>query len=128
MKIVFLEKGSLGNDIDLSYFEELGQVTYYDVTLPEQVAERSKEADVVIVNKLPMNASTLTGTPELKMIALTATGTNNIDWDYTNSRGIHVANVAGYSTNAVAQHTFALLFYVLHRMAYYDNYVKSGEF
>jgi len=128
MEIVFLETGSLGGDIDISYFETLGHVTYYDVTLPDQVSERSKDADVIIVNKLPMNAETLCGAPRLKMVALTATGTNNIDWDYTNSRGIHVANVAGYSTNAVAQHTFALLFYVLHRMAYYDDYVKSGEY
>ena len=128
MNIVFLEKGSLGDDIDLSYFSELGQVTFYDVTRADQVAERSREADVIIVNKLPMNADTLGSVPNLKMIALTATGTNNIDWDYTNSRGICVKNVAGYSTNAVAQHTFALLFYVLHRLAYYDHYVKSGEY
>ena len=93
MKIVFLETGSLGDDIDLSYFEELGEVVRYDVTLAHQVAERSREADVIIVNKLPMNAETLKGTDRLKMVALTATGTNNIDWDYTNSRGIHVANV-----------------------------------
>ena len=128
MNIVFLEKGSLGDDIDLSYFNELGQVTFYDVTRVDQVAERSREADVIVTNKLPMNAETLADVPNLKMIALTATGTNNIDWDYTNSRGICVKNVAGYSTNAVSQHTFALLFYVLHRLAYYDNYVKSGAY
>lgn len=128
MEIVFLEKGSLGNDIDLSYFEELGHVTYYELTLPDQVPERVREADVVIVNKIPMNEKTLAEANNLKMVVLTATGTNNIDFDYTNSRGIIVRNVAGYSTNAVAQHTFALLFYVLHRMAYYDNYVKSGEY
>ena len=128
MEIVFLEKGSLGDDIDLSYFEELGHVTFYDVTLPEQVPERAKEADVIIVNKLPMNETTLSQVKKLKMVALTATGTNNIDFDYTNARGIQVRNVAGYSTNAVAQHTFALLFYVLHRLAYYDDYVKSGAY
>ncbi len=128
MEIVFLEKGSLGDDLDLSYFEELGHVTSYDITLPHQIAERSKKADVIIVNKLPMNEETLCGAEQVKMIALTATGTNNIDWDYTNSRKIHVANVAGYSTDAVAQHTFALLFYVLHRLAYYDDYVKSETY
>lgn len=128
MKIVFLEKGSLGDDIDLGYFSELGDVIFYDVTLPEEVPERIGDADVIIVNKLPMNESTLSRAEHLKMVALTATGTNNIDFDYTNARGIEVRNVAGYSTCAVAQHTFALLFYVLHRLAYYDNYVKSGAY
>ena len=128
MEIVFLERGSLGEDLDLSYFEKLGHVTSYDVTLPKQVPDRIKDADVIIVNKLPMNASTLSLASHLKGIALTATGTNNIDWEYTDSRGIEVRNVAGYSTNAVAQHTFALLFYVLHRLSYYDEYVKSGEY
>lgn len=128
MEIVFLEKGSLGDDIDLGYFSELGHVTFYDITLPEQVPERAKDADVIIVNKLPMNEATLSQASKLKMVALTATGTNNIDFAYTDSRGIQVRNVAGYSTNAVAQHTFALLFYVLHRLAYYDDYVKSGAY
>ena len=124
MEIVFLEKGSLGSDIDLSYFSELGHVTFYEVTKPEQVPERIKDADVIIVNKLPMDETTISGASHLKLIALTATGMNNIDFDYTGSRGILVKNVAGYSTSAVA-HTFALLFYVLHRLAYYDHYVKS---
>ena len=128
MKIVFLEKGSLGNDLDLSYFSELGHVTFYELTKPEEVPERIRDADVIIVNKIPMNEATLSGASHLKLVALTATGMNNIDFDYTNSHGIQVKNVAGYSTNAVAQHTFALLFYVLHRLAYYDNYVKSGAY
>ena len=128
MESVFLEKGSLGNDLDLSYFSELGHVTFYELTKPEEVPERIRDADVIIVNKIPMNEATLSGASHLKLVALTATGMNNIDFDYTNSHGIQVKNVAGYSTNAVAQHTFALLFYVLHRLAYYDNYVKSGAY
>ena len=128
MEIVFLEKGSLGNDLDLSYFSELGHVTFYELTKPEEVPERIRDADVIIVNKIPMNEATLSGASHLKLVALTATGMNNIDFDYTNSHGIQVKNVAGYSTNAVAQHTFALLFYVLHRLAYYDDYVKSGAY
>lgn len=128
MEIVFLEKGSLGSDIDLGYFSELGHVTFYEVTKPEQVPERIKDADVIIVNKLPMDETTLSGASHLKLVALTATGMNNIDFAYTGSRGILVKNVAGYSTSAVAQHTFALLFYVLHRLAYYDHYVKSGAY
>ena len=105
MEIVFLEKGSLGNDLDLSYFSELGHVTFYELTKPEEVPERIRDADVIIVNKFPMNEATLSGASHLKLVALTATGMNNIDFDYTNSHGIQVKNVAGYSTNAVPQPT-----------------------
>ena len=128
MKIVFLDDNSIGTDIDLSGFESLGEVVRYGSSKPEEVPERIRDADVIIVNKIPMNEATLSGASHLKLVALTATGMNNIDFDYTNSHGIQVKNVAGYSTNAVAQHTFALLFYVLHRLAYYDNYVKSGAY
>ena len=128
MKIVFLDDNSIGTDIDLSEFESLGEVVRYGSSKPEEVPERIRDADVIIVNKIPMNEATLSGASHLKLVALTATGMNNIDFDYTNSHGIQVKNVAGYSTNAVAQHTFALLFYVLHRLAYYDNYVKSGAY
>ena len=75
-----------------------------------------------------MNAETLGDTSHLKLICLTATGTNNVDFPYTNSRGITVCNVKGYSTDSVVQHTFALLFYVYEKLAYYDGFVKSGEY
>ena len=92
MEIVFLEKGSLGNDLDLSYFSELGHVTFYELTKPEEVPERIRDADVIIVNKIPMNEATLSGASHLKLVALTATGMNNIDFDYSNSHGIQVKN------------------------------------
>ena len=94
MEIVFLEKGSLGNDLDLSYFSELGHVTFYELTKPEEVPERIRDADVIIVNKIPMNEATLSGAFHLKLVALTATGMNNIDFDYTNSHGIQVKNLS----------------------------------
>ena len=128
MKLVFLEAESLGPDIDLSPFHELGHVTAYPRSDKEQVPERVKDADVVIVNKIPMNAETLGEAGNLKMIAVTATGTNNIHWDFVKERGITVANVAGYSTSAVAQHTFALLFYIFHKLNYYDRFVKEGGY
>ena len=128
MEIVFLETISLGEDIDLSRFDELGHVTKYKDTPVELVPERVKDADVVVINKIPMNETTLAGALHLKLVAVTATGMDNIDRAYTDSRGIRSANVAGYSTEAVAQHTFALMFYVLHKLAYYDHYVKSGAY
>lgn len=128
MEIVFLETGNLGDDIDLGRFEELGHVTAYSQTPAELVPERAKDADVLVVNKIPMNEKTLDGAEKLKMIAVTATGTNNIDYAYTRKRGIRVTNVAGYSTEAVAQHTFALMFYIVQKLSWYDAFVKSGEY
>lgn len=128
MEIVFLERGSLGDDIDISMFEKLGHVTAYDGTSWENVAERVADADVVIANKFPLNEKSLAGAKHLKMIAVTATGTNNIDKAYADKRGIVASNVAGYSTDAVAQHTFALLFYILHKLNFYDRFVKSGMY
>lgn len=128
MKIVFLETGTLGSDVSLSEFYKLGDVIEYDLTTEDQVPERITDADVVIINKLPMNEKTLAKAEKLKLICLTATGTNNIDFPYTNSRGITVKNVAGYSTESVVQHTFALFFYLYEKLAYYDNYVKSGDY
>lgn len=128
MKIVLLDAMTLGNDIDLSKFNTIGEVVRYEQSTPAQAAERLVDADIAIVNKVPMNEATLGGAPRLKMIALTATGYNNVDFTYTKLRGITVANVSGYSTDSVVQHTFALMFYVLEKLSYYDNYVKSGEY
>ena len=109
MEIVFLETISLGDDINLDRFDELGHVTKYRDTPVELVPERVKDADVVVINKIPMNEKTLAGASHLKLVAVTATGMDNIDRAYTDSHGILSANVAGYSTEAVAQHTFALI-------------------
>lgn len=128
MKIVLLDAMTLGNDIDLSKFNIIGEVVRYEQSTPAQAAERLVDADIAIVNKVPMNEATLSCATKLKMIALTATGYNNVDFAYTKMRGITVANVSGYSTDSVVQHTFALMFYVLEKLSYYDNYVKSGEY
>lgn len=128
MKIVFLETDTLGDDVDLSRFDSLGEVIKYPNTISSQVAERIKDADIVIVNKVPMNEMTLSEADSLKLICLTATGTNIVDFDYTNSRDITVTNVRGYSTQSVIQHTFALFFYLYESLSYYDDFVKSGEY
>ncbi len=128
MKIVFLETGTLGKDVSIEKFHSLGEVIEYDLTLEEQIPERITDADVIVVNKLPMNKKTLDKARNLKLICLTATGTNNIDFPYTDSRNITVKNVASYSTESVVQHTFALLFYLYEKLPYYDNYVKSEDY
>jgi lactate dehydrogenase-like 2-hydroxyacid dehydrogenase len=128
MKIVFMESDTLGTDVDLTPFNSLGEVIKYPASNPEENAERIKDADVVIVNKIPMKAKTLDQAEHLKLICITATGTNIVDFNYTNSRNITVANVKGYSTNSVVQHTFALFFYLYEKLSYYDQFVKSGEY
>ena len=128
MNIVILERNTVGTDVDVSCFDSIGNVTSYPITLPDEVAERVKDADIVIANKSPLNRDTLKDAPNVKMIAEFATGYDNIDIAYCKERGIKVANVSGYSTPAVVQHTFALAFYVLEHLAYYDKYVKSGAY
>ena len=128
MKISILERDSLGMDVDMSEVESLGDVTVYMKTTVEEAAEHIGDADIIIANKLPLNEQTLKEAKNLKFIAQTATGTNNVDFSYTNARGIGVANVPSYSTDSVAQHTFALLFYLLEILSFFDRYVKSGDY
>jgi len=128
MKIVMLERKVLGMDIDMSMFGTLGEVIEYEISTNDQVTERIGDADVVIVNKLLMNEEHLKDCPNLKLILEAATGTDNIDLKYCESRGIKVKNVKGYSTATVAQHTFALYFYLSEHLPYYDDYVKSGKY
>lgn len=128
MKIVFLDAKSIGEDIDLSGYEELGEVVKYDFSTPQEASERVGDADVLVLNKVPVNEETIGKADKLKLVCVTATGTNNLDKEYLNSRGIAWRNVAGYSTESVAQHTFAMLFYLLEHLPYYDDYVKSEKY
>lgn len=128
MKICILDALTLGRDIDLSPITACGEVMIYDLTAPEEVAERVKDVDVIITNKVVLNESNLKDAKNLKLITLSATGYNNIDVEYAKSRGIGVANVAGYSTGSVAQHTFAMLLYLMEHMRDYDEYVKSKAY
>ena len=127
-KIVFMEADSLGSDIDLSTFSSLGDVVIYGKSELGENASRIQDADVIVANKIAMNEGLLKDCRNLKLIYLTATGTNNLDIPYLNARGIKAANVKGYSTESVAQHTFALLFYLYEKLHFYDHYVKSGEY
>ena len=128
MKLVFLDRKTIGEDLDLSPFEEFGEVVMYPFSTPEEVPERVKDADVIILNKVPINETTIGGAEKLKLVCVTATGTNNLDKDYLERAGIAWRNVAGYSTESVAQHTFAMLFYLYENLSYYDSYVKQGRY
>lgn len=128
MKIVFLDAKTIGEDIDLSGFAELGEVVKYGFSTPEEARERTRDADVLVLNKVPVNEQSIGEAAHLKLVCVTATGTNNLDKEYLKERGIAWRNVAGYSTETVAQHTFALLFYLLEKLPYYDAYVKSEKY
>ena len=128
MKIVFLDVKTIGEDIDLRGFDALGEVVKYDFSTAEETRERTKDADVIVLNKVQINENTIGEAKNLKLVCVTATGTNNLDKDYLAARNIEWRNVAGYSTESVAQHTFAMLFYLLEKLSYYDNYVKNEQY
>lgn len=126
-KIVVLDGKTLGN-VDYIKLNEFGQVIYYDLTLKEEVADRIKDANIVLTNKVALNRENLKNAMELELICVAATGYNNIDIEYARERKIAVTNVTGYSTTTVAQHTFAMLLHLYDNISYFDNYIKSGEY
>ena len=126
MKIVILDALTYG-DTSLAGFEALGDVVVYQTTSADETEERVRDAEVIVTNKVVINDAVMESAPNLKLICVAATGMNNIDHEAVVRRGISVKNVAGYSTDAVIQHTFSMLFYLMGHSRYYDEYVKSGE-
>ena len=126
-KIVFLDSYSLGNS-DLSSIASLGEFITYDRTTAEQVVERCKGATVVITNKVYISRQIMAQLPELKLIAISATGMNNVDLDAAAQLGIEVKNVSGYSTYSVAEATLTAALSLLKNSPYYDHYFKSGAY
>lgn len=128
MKIVFLDKSTVGNVSNLKLIEEFGEVTYYAETSSDQTIERSSGADIIITNKVIIDQKVMDACPGIKLICIAATGMNNVDLEYAAEKGIAVKNVSGYSTLSVTQSTFAMLFTLLNSIPYYDHYVKSGSY
>ena len=128
MNIVVLDRSSVGEDVSVEPLRKYGNVTFHMTTRDEEAAERVKDADIIVVNKTPMNACTLEGASHLKLVCEFATGYDNVDLEYCRKRGIPVVNVVNYSTAAVAQHTIACVLYILEKLRYYDDYVKTGVY
>lgn len=127
MKVVILDAKTLTNDdIDFSVFDEFGEVTIYDYTKYDEIAERVKDSEIILCNKCIMNKETLKNAGNVKYIGLFATGYNNVDIEYTNERNITVCNAGSYSTNAVAQHVFALILEHYNKVGEYNKFVKDG--
>ncbi|MBR5779489.1 MAG: hydroxyacid dehydrogenase [Clostridia bacterium] len=128
MKITVLDSATLGNDIDLSLFNELGDVNIFDVSPRETVSKRIKDTDVCIINKVKLDEEVLKGAKNLKLICVAATGYDNIDTAYCKSNGIAVCNVAGYSANSVSQLTLAMVLSASVNLNAFRNSVANGSY
>jgi glycerate dehydrogenase len=115
MNISILDTKTLGNDISLERFDNLGKVNTYEVTSYNQTVQRLQNIDIVVTNKVVIDKQVIDNT-NLKLIVVTATGVNNIDMEYAKEKGIEVKNAVGYSTNSVVQHTFAMAFYIIEKL------------
>ena len=128
MHIVVLDAATVvGGGITLDFLTKFGEVTAYDLTLPEQVAARIGDAEAVLINKVQITAEVMEACPNLRYVGLFATGYNNVDTAYAAEHGVTVCNVPGYSTEAVAQHTFALLLALTNRVGDYNGTVERGD-
>ncbi len=128
MKIVFLDTETVGKVKGLKELEKLGTLTTYPFTSADERINRISGNEVVITNKVVIDRVVMDACPEMKLVCVAATGMNNVDLDYAAKKSIMVKNVAGYSTESVAQHTFSLLFYLFNRIPYYDHFVKDGAY
>ena len=123
MRLVFLDALTLG-DMDLSEFEKFGDVKIYQTTSKIQTIQRVKNTDIVLTNKVVIDKEVMDNS-DIKMVQILATGMNNVDLEYAKEKGIVVRNVAGYSTNSVAQLTFSMVLNILNKISYFDNYSKT---
>ena len=128
MKIVYIDAHTLNpGDLDWEPIESLGEVTFYDRTNPDQLLDRIRDADAVLVNKVKLNRETLAQLPTLRYIGVTATGYDIIDVSAARERGIIVTNARGYSSDSVAQLTFALLLELTMHVGRHNTSVYAGE-
>jgi glycerate dehydrogenase len=127
MNIVITDGFTLhGSDLAWDCFNSLGKVTFYERTPMADIVERCKEADIVITNKTPFSAETIAALPQLKMIAVAATGYNIIDIQATTAQGIVVSNIPAYGTASVAQHIFALILELSNHVGKNSQAVANG--
>ena len=128
MKIVVLDKMTLGDDISLDPITKNGECELYDNLDSSLIGSVLSDADVCVTNKKVLGEHNLKDCKNLKLICLTATVYNNVDVEWCKKRGIKVRNVPGYCTESVCQHTFALLLSLIESITYYDNFVKTGVY
>ena len=125
MKIVILDRATLGFGVDMSIFDSLGEVISYDITLENETISRVKDADIIITNKVLFTKEIINEASNLKLICISATGTNNVDLEYAKQKNISVKNVAGYSSSSVVQLAFSMIFHFIQKLSYYKKYVDE---
>lgn len=126
MQIVILDRATLGFDIDVNIFSKFGNVTSYDSTKENETAQRVKNADIVLTNKVVIGKNEIDNS-NIKLICITATGMNNVNLEYAKEKNIAVKNVAGYSTSSVVQVGFSMILYFVQKLNYYKKYVDEGN-
>ena len=128
MKIVILDAFT-SNPGDLSWdaIKEMGELTVYDRTTPEEVLERCTGSEIIFTNKVILNSETIEQLPELKYIGVLATGTNVVDLNFAKERGICVTNIPGYSTDSVVQHVLALMLHFSSKVSVHNDAVQQGD-
>ncbi len=128
MKIVILDGATAkGKELDFDFLNQFGDVTYYDTTSNEDVLSRAKDADILVINKIVMDKDTLAECKNLKLITILATGYNIVDIEATKALGITVCNVPYYSTNSVAQLTFAFILEFACKLSLHTQSVARGD-
>lgn len=128
MKIVVLDRNSVGLDTPLDGLKRFGEVVIYDTTSPEELPMRVLDADVIVLNKVKITADVIKTAKNLKLICIFATGYDNIDVETARARGVGVCNVPGYSTDSVALFTVANVLSLYTHLREYNEYVTSGEY
>jgi glycerate dehydrogenase len=127
-KLTILDAKVIADNQTLQQFEQFGDLTIWQTTRLDERISHIGDATIVITNKVLLDKEIMDSCPNIKLICLAATGMNLVDLDAARERGIVVKNVAGYSTDSVAQHSFTMLLYLISQPAYYDQFVKSGEY
>lgn len=128
MKVVILDALTLGDVPNIGDLKNFGELIIYDTTPPSLTTKRIGGAEIVITNKVMIDGPVMDDCPNLRLICISATGTNNVDLVAAKKKNIVVKNAVGYSSDSVAQHTFAMILQLANQLSYYDRYVKSGDY
>ncbi len=126
--LVVLDAATIGENSIFDSFKTFGKLTVFATTSSTERLQHIGNASIIITNKVIIDKEIMDACQSLKLICITATGTNNVDLEYAKEKGITVKNVAGYSTESVVQHTFAILLSLLQHTSYYANYVSSQTY
>ncbi|MCB1044225.1 MAG: hydroxyacid dehydrogenase [Acidobacteria bacterium] len=126
MELAVLDAATFG-DIDISALDQLGNCRTYQHTPSERILDHVGSAEIVVTNKVPFKEETMRACPQIRMICVAATGTNNIDLDHARRSKISVCNVPDYATKSAVSHTLALYFQLAHHMNYLNDYCRSGS-